>query len=580
MNLLKNIVVVGLLFLLLFSSCGTKQGVVRLNKSEKKELDTVKYNFAFIEGEKQFLLGNDKYAKTLMNECLRLNPEASVPYYNLAKIEYAQANLIDAKIYLDSALKRNSSNKWYYKLLIQILVETRNYSDAINATNKLIELEPENVENYLFLSDLYLSNNNYKEAVSTYVEIENIIGFNQNLALEKIKLYDLINENKKAKEELLKLIDIKPDVAYYYGLLAEFYIEEIEYEKALMAFQKVIELDPENGLVHLSLYEFYMKIGEKDKALEELTLAINIDKVPIENKIQAILNLSNKKGIDSLDVIVNKYIDKLVKLHPGETRARLLRIETLIEREEYDEARNILVEITDSIKNNFFIWQQLMLVENFRNDNINLRNESEEALEYFPNQGVFYFFNGIAHYNLKSYNNAISILLSGLDYTLNNIELKRQIYTYLAESYYRKKEEKKAYDYFDLALEINENDTYILNNYSYYLALEGNNLEKAKVMMKRCLTQDSLNSSYLDTYAWVLYKQNKFQEAINYIDLAYKNGGSESAVILEHYGDILFKSGNKNKAIEKWQQAEKLGGDSEGLWRKIETGELENEEME
>ena len=560
---------------ILICSCKYSNEIsVNKRKKEKINIDTSKYSYALIEGEKQFILGNYKAAEILMNECLKLNKRASVPYYNLAKIELRYGNLENAKTFIDSAIERNHKNKWYFKFLMQVNLERNDIDGAINSTKELILLEPEEIANYIYLTDLYISKGDYNSVLKVYEEIERKMGYSQNLALEKVKLLDLINDNKRAKEELIKLIEIDPNNAYYYGLLAEFYVEEIEYEKALKAYEKVSELEPKNGIIHLSMFEFYTRIGEKKKALIELENAVKHDDVELENKLQAIIKLSNIYRSEDIENYQEKLINILDNKYKNEYRVGLLKVDILMKKEKYDEARNILIKITDSIKGNFFVWQQLMHVENLRNDNASLQIKSEEALTLFPNQPIFYMFNGVANYNLKSYDNAIAILKSGLDFSSGNKEIKKQIFTYLAESLYRKNVLQESFMYFDKALSIDSNDTYILNNYSYYLALENMNLEKADVMMRRCIGINSKSSSYLDTYAWIFFKRKSFKEALKYIELAYNNGGDKNEVIVEHYGDILFKNGLKNQAIDMWKLALELGSVSKVIKRKIEEGRL------
>ncbi len=65
-------------------------------------------------------------------------------------------------------------------------------------------------------------------------------------------------------------------------------------------------------------------------------------------------------------------------------------------------------------------------------------------------------------------------------------------------------------------------------------------------------------STYLDTYAWILFEKGKYVEAKIYIDQAMQNDGSKSFVVVEHCGDIYYMNGDREKALEYWQQAEKL----------------------
>jgi tetratricopeptide (TPR) repeat protein len=114
----------------------------------------------------------------------------------------------------------------------------------------------------------------------------------------------------------------------------------------------------------------------------------------------------------------------------------------------------------------------------------------------------------------------------------------------------------------------------VLNNYSYYLSLRSQKLEKAEEMSRRAVNTEPDSPTYLDTYAWVLYKRQNFEEALKWMQFALNNGGDKEPVILEHFGDILFRLGREKEALEYWKQAQSLGEGSEFLAEKVKTGNL------
>ena len=116
---------------------------------------------------------------------------------------------------------------------------------------------------------------------------------------------------------------------------------------------------------------------------------------------------------------------------------------------------------------------------------------------------------------------------------------------------------------------------YVLNNYSYYLSLRDEKLDYAEQLSKKTILAEPNNSTYLDTYAWILYKQKKYAEALIYIKRAYLNGGDKNDVIVEHYGDIQYKNGNLDEAVQLWEKSKELGNKSEQLQIKIDTRKLE-----
>src|SRR5690606_968952 len=108
---------------------------------------------------------------------------------------------------------------------------------------------------------------------------------------------------------------------------------------------------------------------------------------------------------------------------------------------------------------------------------------------------------------------------------------------------------------YDQSLGYDENNAYTLNNYAYYLALRGENLDKAAIMSQRSNRLDPGNASFQDTYAWVLFKQKKYKEARVWIEKAMENTEGNNSVLAEHYADILFFLGEKDEAVKQWKKA-------------------------
>ena len=77
------------------------------------------------------------------------------------------------------------------------------------------------------------------------------------------------------------------------------------------------------------------------------------------------------------------------------------------------------------------------------------------------------------------------------------------------------------------------------------------------------------NSTYLDTYAWVLYVQKDYKKAKVFLEKAVAVNESKSGTIVEHYGDVLFQLGEKDKAVEQWKKAKIVGTTSTLIDKKI-----------
>ena len=221
------------------------------------------------------------------------------------------------------------------------------------------------------------------------------------------------------------------------------------------------------------------------------------------------------------------------------------------------------------------MWQDyLILLSDLRINDV-LAVKSELATSFFPDEPVFRLFNGVSLYQLGDYSKAAASLEKGikLEKVQLNPDLKGQFHAYLGDIYHSLDDDEKSFQHYEEALKINENNVIVLNNYSYYLSLERLELDKAEKMSAKTIELEPGNPTYLDTYAWVLFQKQRYTEARFIIERAIENLKEPNGIYYEHYGDILFKTGDIDGALNAWKKALELGGHSDILEKKIEKRE-------
>jgi tetratricopeptide (TPR) repeat protein len=199
---------------------------------------------------------------------------------------------------------------------------------------------------------------------------------------------------------------------------------------------------------------------------------------------------------------------------------------------------------------------------------------AQNGLKKYDSKPRLYLLAGMAANQIGKSEEAIPLLKKGLVYISNDQKLLIDFYTQLAEAYHSNKQYKQSDYYFEKVLDIDSNNILVLNNYSYYLSLRNQDLEKALQMSKKTIEAEPRSSIYLDTYAWILYKLERYEKALEYIEKAIQHGGHDDSDVVEHYGDILYKTGNKEKALEQWKKAKTIGTPSAELIQKIENKTL------
>jgi len=271
---------------------------------------------------------------------------------------------------------------------------------------------------------------------------------------------------------------------------------------------------------------------------------------------------------------LKELLDLLMISHPDHIHVNALYADYLRRQKDNIGARKLLRKILLQEKTNYVIWEELLLINNELLDFESMLTESTEAIKYFPSQPVLYIFKGVAAAQKEQYDTAIKALTTGFNYVGENVPLRIQFLSYLGDAQYQVGNTEKAFKAYDEVLLFDPQNVIVLNNYSYYLSVLNEKLEKAKEMSFKCVELEKENSTYLDTHAWVLFKMGSFSDAKRAMEKALQHGGRESAVIVEHYGDILFRLGDKEAAMTEWQNAKEIGEGSEQLLEKIKTGEI------
>ena len=244
----------------------------------------------------------------------------------------------------------------------------------------------------------------------------------------------------------------------------------------------------------------------------------------------------------------------LIKTHPEDLKARAVLADILYTNNQYQKAKEQYLIVLEKDKSKTQVWSQVLFIQAEQNDFEGMLKTSKEALEYFPADPLLYYFNGASNKGLKNYDAAINSLEIGVEFVVDNQNLLLEFYSSLADLYHTTKKHKLSDEHYEKALEIDSNNVLVLNNYAYYLSVRKINLERAKEMSFRCNELEVDNGTYQDTYAWVLYQLKEYELAKKWLLKALLNGSDKSPVVVEHYGDILYKLGEVGEAIDQWKK--------------------------
>ena len=515
---------------------------------------------------------NESYIEALnyFQKCMKIDHTKSTPFYESAVINKNNGNFDLAIEQIKNAVKIDRKNRWYRLTYAEILFKTKQFKEAAYQYKKLIEQEPGNQHLYLMLSDTYIYNNELVKAIGVYDDLEEYKGIEKELSLQKYKLYLELNNTKKAILELVALHQEFPQDIEVMEILSELYLLTDEKDKSFELFKKIAVLEPNNGRVHLTLADYYRKKGDNIQSYNQLKLAFKSTKLSVDTKIRILVSYYQLIQLNSeMRSQAYELAEILTNLYPKDISVRGVYADILYTDNKFEEAKKQYLLVLEQDKNNSQIWLQVLFIQAEGSDFEGMLKTSSEALDYFPANPLIYYFNGVSNKWQKKIDKAIISFETGIDFVVDNDKLLLEFYSSLGDSYHSIGQHDMSDKYYEKALAIDPENVVVLNNYAYYLSLRCVNLERAKEMSYKCNELEPNNSTYQDTYAWVLYQLKEYILANEWLLKSLENGGDKSAVIIEHYGDVLFHLEDIENAVIQWKKAKEIGGGSKYLDKKI-----------
>jgi tetratricopeptide (TPR) repeat protein len=346
--------------------------------------------------------------------------------------------------------------------------------------------------------------------------------------------------------------------------------------EAIKTLEKFTAQNQDAGNARMLLAGMYRDSNQEEKARPLLMALFDDNSIEVSSKIiilasyNAELSQNKTKKISDADKenFALALFEKLNQGQSGNTNVHIIGGDLYLSTGKPREAAKQYTLAVESGEVNYEVWQNLLFLEVQLEEFDDVIKHADQALELFPNQGMIYYFHGFAHLRKRQYDDAIASLEQAKKLARSDANFMSDVSNMLGDAYNALKQYDKSDKAYDEALTLNPNNNTTLNNYSYYLALRKTNLEKAEKMSALLIKNSPDNPTFLDTYAWVLYTREKYREAKKVMERAISTGNA-NATHFEHYGDILFKLGDVNGAVQQWQKARGLNANSETLNKKI-----------
>ena len=526
----------------------------------------------YVDAIKARMLNDTKQEEELLRQVIKEKPQEPAPYYDLAQLSRKQKKLDQAEQLIKKAIELDGENAWYQVAYGEILEGQNKVKEAAAVFSALAQKQKYN-KDYLFnAARLSEKAGDYKGAIALLDQLIQRIGSEEVILMQKQQLHLRMNDLEGAVKVAKQLIDQNPREGRYYANLADLYESNNQGDKAIEIYQKALKDFPNDPSIQYGLAEYYRKKKDMAKYDEYIRKAILNREFDDETQTTILFSYLQELNADSVRKKESLGItEQLAAQHPENPQILTLFGEVLLENDSTARAVEQFKKALVIDPARFNVWQRLMFTYTDRKDADSLIKYSEKAMRYFPNQAMVHYLNGIGHFNKKSYPAAIKSINRAIDLQPeDNAALLSDMYSSLGDIYNTTKDHKQSDSSYEKSLRLNPKNPSVLNNYAYYLSERGIRLDDAEKMSKESLELRPGEATFLDTYGWILYKQGKYEGAKKYIEDALKANPEADGTLWEHLGDIYFKLGDANKAVENWKKAKEKGTENTQIDKKIQ----------
>ena len=550
---------------LLMSVCKTSdaQPVRPQSSSENMVLSAVeRYNDRDLEASEALL------AAVLANDGTN-----DAAWYYLSMIAVEKKEMAEAEEFLRKACELDPDNYWYRYRLARLYAVTQRQELTISMYEELLEDFPKKSDLYFDMVELYAAQGEYEKALDTLKEIETVFGMTEGIAMYRFNLLRTLERHEEAYESLEEY-NRQYSSPYVLSTLADYQMSMYNDSTALAYYDEALDIAPDYSPALLGKAETLRMTRKYDRYFDVLEKYVRTSDSPSSAKsdyLMAIVQRTDPKFVRSFMPQLDSVMAVALEVHPADSSilqtAGIYYYSTDRKDKARDHFRLNAETYPESLSASANLVEFLMFAEEWEA----LSEEGRKAYDRFPEETGFLEMASVGDYNLKEYGKVLDICEKVLEVAPDDSSRTLRAWSTMGDIYHQLGEDKKAYKAYDKALKINPDYVYVLNNYAYYLSVQGKKLKKAYNMSRRTIEAEPDNATYLDTFGWILYLQGKALEAKPFFKHAMLYGGKESPVVLDHYAEVLYALKEYDMAFVYWNLAkQKNKGDIPDLDARIE----------
>ena len=501
--------------------------------------DSLRSLYLYTDALKRLLIDRDTAgARTLCHEALRCDSACAPASYTLAANGMYDSN-DEAVALAGRAYRSDTTNKWYGRLYGQTLIYAERYGDALDIFRRLLRDDPREPDNYRLVAALYEQVERPYSALATLDSAEVRFGRTPVLSTMKRQLLIATRQLDKAVDEARAVAEEIPYEAEHHTVLANLYGLQGNDSLARAEFDRALEIDSTDVQTLMSLADFYNTRHDYAGLLSATRRIFETDALTIDEMVRRFGQLtSDLRFYREYYAQINSLASTLIIRHPDDPRIVRLYADHLIASGELEEALALYkLRSADRppVKGYF---RAVAEIENYLQRPDSVQKYVTQAIALFPDDPDFRIFRGHALSYAKHHERAVKAYREALRYVAGD-SLRSAVWGFIGDAYYEAGMTRKCFAAYEKSLRYRSDNVLVLNNYAYFLAEKGGDLEKALVMASRVTALTDNEPTYLDTEAWILFRLGRAAEAKKIMQQAIALDRTNSPVLLLHYGDIL-----------------------------------------
>lgn len=546
------------------------------------------YRMYYLESVCRREKGNRTGQYELLRRALELKPDADEALFDLARCAEQSSVMTDSAVaatyehaiaLLDRQVKDSTltgRQTAYRETYARFLMTTGRYEKAIPLWQALTSVAAKRETAYRLLAAAYARTGQTDKELQTLTDWEQQEGGSEQISMMKVSTLNRLHRYDETIRLSDSLAEQDPRNDYFAATAAEAYLMKGDTAEAMRRYKALKQRFPESEVVDMLLVHYYQTTKDHEHLIGAIEQAILNNATDMDVRVSMMQSLMSSLKGTAQESRLTQLFNRLMQ-EPLETDALPeLYAQYLASKNSPDSAyvpaMEQMVRIDPMNKN-----ARLVLVQEAlnRRDYETVVRRCEDGIHNLPDELTFYHIEGGALFQQKRLDEALKVFEKGMAVVprTKNKETVSNFLSSYADALHEAGEKQRAYALYDSALVYTPGNVVCLNNYAYFLSVDGARLDDAARMSRMVLKIEPDNPTYIDTYAWILFRQKHYEEARVQIDKALEKMGKDEpeGSLLEHAGDIYWHLNLKDEAVGYWRDALKAGGDGATLKKKVRT---------